>query len=118
MRPVSKLGLAIIAAAMLGATMGIEHGQRISTDEPTPAEIAWRVAVAACPDNDNVPYTPTCLAFLGSGSPRNSDERGRLVETPGHARPPDSDSPCPENDNRPYPPACVRFLSGWFWHVD
>jgi len=53
--PGFETGLAVIAAAIVGATMGIERGQRISIDEPTPADAAWRVAVAACPDNDNVP---------------------------------------------------------------
>ena len=118
MRPVSKLDLAVIAAAMVGGVVWLEHRQRISINVPTPAEMAWRVAVAACPDNDSVPYTPTCLAFLGSSRARSPDERVSLAETPEHTRPLDSGSQCPENDNRPYPPACVRFLSGWFWRVD
>ena len=115
---VAKLGLAMIAAAIgCGWLMWVEREQRISIDAPTPAETALRIAVAACPDNDNVPYTPNCLAFLGSGPVPSSNERSTVAETLKHAGPLASGSQCPDNDSKPYPPDCVKFLSGVFWQV-
>ena len=117
-RSVSKLNFAFVAAAILCGTMGLERYQRVRIDAPTPAEMALRIAVAACPDNDNVPYTPRCLAFLGSGDAPSRGGRISLAETPRPAGPLASGSQCPDNDNKPYPPDCVRFLSGWFWRVN
>ena len=59
----SKLDLAIIAAAVIGGAMLIEGGHRVVIDAPAPADAAMR-APAACPDNDNVPYSAACIAFL------------------------------------------------------
>jgi hypothetical protein len=58
---VSKLDLAVIVAAILGGALWIEHGHRIVIDTPTRVELAS----PACPDNDNVPYSASCIRFLG-----------------------------------------------------
>ena len=115
MRLVSKLDLVAIATAMVCGTMWLERVQRVSVDAPTPAKVAFHVAVAACPDNDSAPYTSTCLAFLGTNNAPGRSEHVSLANSPKQAGPLASGSACPDNDNRPYPPACVRFLSGWFW---
>jgi hypothetical protein len=59
----SKLDLTIIAAAVIGSVMLIEGGHRVVIDAPVPADATMR-APTACPDNDNVPYSAACIAFL------------------------------------------------------
>jgi hypothetical protein len=115
-RLVSKLYLAVIAAAIVCGAMWVERSHHISIDAPTPAEIAFQIAVAACPDNDSMPYTASCLAFMQS-SPAPSRGGGRSLTESAASLDPSmhSISECPDNDNKPYPPDCVRFLSGWFW---
>ena len=66
-RSVSKLDLAVIVAAILGGALWIEHGHRIVIDAPTRADLASPV----CPDNDNVPYSASCIKFLGHVSGMN-----------------------------------------------
>jgi hypothetical protein len=51
---VSKFDLAVIVAAVAGGALWIEHRHRVVIDAPASAELAAH-AVAACPDNDNVP---------------------------------------------------------------
>jgi hypothetical protein len=117
-RLVSKLDLAVIAAALVCGTMWVEHGRRVSTDAPTPAEMAFRIAVAACPNSDSLPYTADCLTFMGSSQAPSRGARTSLAEIEKQTGPLASGSACPDNDNRPYPPACIRFLTGWFWRLD
>ena len=59
----SKLDLAIIAAALLGGAVLIEGGHRTVIDAPAQVDTAIQVP-AACPHSDNVPYSATCIAFL------------------------------------------------------
>lgn len=63
----SKLDLAVIVAAILGGALWIEHGHRIVIDAPTRVELAS----PACPDSDNVPYSASCIRFLGYVSGMN-----------------------------------------------
>jgi len=63
---VSKFDLAVIVAAVAGGALWIEHRHHVVIDAPPPAELAARAPAAACPDNDNVPYSPGCIRFLGS----------------------------------------------------
>jgi hypothetical protein len=65
---VSKFELAVIAATIAGAALWIEQGHRIVIDAPAQTELAARAPAAACPDNDNVPYSASCIAFLEGGS--------------------------------------------------
>jgi hypothetical protein len=61
----SKLDLAVIVAFIGGAVLWIEHEHRVFIDAPAPAEAAVPAPASARPDNDNVPYSASCLAFLG-----------------------------------------------------
>jgi hypothetical protein len=64
---VSRLELAVILTAAAGWLLWIEHGHRIVIEPPAQIEPASSAPGAACPDNDNVPYSASCLRFLGSG---------------------------------------------------
>ena len=64
----SKLDLAVIVAFVVGGALWIEHGHRIVIDAPASADFASFAPAAACPDNDNVPYSASCIAFLEGGS--------------------------------------------------
>lgn len=63
-RLLSKLDLAVIVASVVGATLWIEHRHRIVIETPEPAQFASPAPAAACPDNDTVPYSARCIAFL------------------------------------------------------
>ena len=64
----SKFELAVIAATIVGAALWIEHGHRIVIDAPAQTDLSSRAPAPACPDNDNVPYSAGCIAFLEGGS--------------------------------------------------
>jgi|EndMetStandDraft_3_1072993.scaffolds.fasta_scaffold60808_4 hypothetical protein len=68
-RSVSKFDLALIVIAVVGGALWIEHGHRIVIDAPTRSEPA--ASQPACPDNDNVPYSASCIKFLGHVSGMN-----------------------------------------------
>jgi hypothetical protein len=108
---ISKLDLAVIVASIAGTLVWVEHAHRIVTDAPTPAERA------ACPDNENVPYSKTCIDFMQGGNVATdlrwrvrSTERApaALLDAPGQACP-------PNNENVPYSATCIKFMSGRFW---
>ena len=121
---VSKVDLAVIAAVVAGCAHWIEQGHRIAIDAPTPSELAAASSAAACPDNDRVPYSADCLAFLKGDSDTAMGWRiaaadrkpTPLVYPPRHTEL--SSAACPANDNIPYPPNCLRFLSGYFWRPE
>ena len=62
----SKFDLAVIVAAVAGGALWIEHRHHVVIDAPASAELAAHAPAAACPDNDNVPYSAGCIVFLGS----------------------------------------------------
>jgi hypothetical protein len=64
---VSKFDLAVIVAAIAGGAIWIEQRHHVVIDAPARAELASIAPAAACPDNDNVPYSAGCIVFLGSG---------------------------------------------------
>jgi hypothetical protein len=64
---VSKLGLAVIVVATVGGALWIEHGHRIVIEAEPPADLASPARAAACPDNDTMPYSASCIAFLQGG---------------------------------------------------
>jgi hypothetical protein len=72
-----KLDVAIILAAIAAMVLIIEHKQQIYTDAPVrPSSSVLTQTAAACPDQDNVPYTPDCIAFLtGPNWTANRPER-------------------------------------------
>ncbi len=63
----SKIDLLVIVAVIFGGALWIEQGHRVVIDAPTPVELASSAPPAACPDNDNVPYSAGCLRFLSGG---------------------------------------------------
>ena len=64
---VSKFDLAVIVAAVAGGALWIEQRHHVVIDAPASSQLAARAPAAACPDNDNVPYSAGCIVFLGSG---------------------------------------------------
>src|SRR5262245_26989662 len=68
-RSVSRFDLALIVVAVVGGAFWIEHGHRIVIDAPTRSELA--ASQPPCPDNDNVPYSASCIRFLGYVSGMN-----------------------------------------------
>jgi hypothetical protein len=119
-----RLDLAVIAASIAGTVFWIEHGHRVDIETQTGAASAASVS-AVCPDNDSVPYSASCLAFLGGDMPdrgwRMSSAEGAVAHLPSRdakSGPVESARACPDNDNTPYTASCVRFLSGWFWQAN
>jgi hypothetical protein len=60
--------VAILIAAAIGGAIWIEHDQRVVIDAPVIEVVA--PVVAACPDNDAVPYTASCIAYLKISAPQ------------------------------------------------
>ena len=75
---ISKLDLAVIVASIAGTLVWMEHAHRIVTDAPTPAERDVLAAAAACPDNENVPYSKTCIDFMQGGSVATDPHSGEV----------------------------------------
>jgi hypothetical protein len=116
---ISKLDLAVLAAAIAAGMLSIEHAGRIAADAPQAAELAASGA-AVCPDNENLPYSADCIAFMQGGSrpdlrrPANAAHSGLAATARAVAGP-----ACPaHNENAPYSSECLDFLSGWFWRPD
>jgi hypothetical protein len=118
----SKLDLAAILAAIACGVLIIEHAHQTFTDLPMRTERS-NLAAAACPDNDNMPYSAGCLAFLEGELP-SQVRRGRAAERAPAAPSVASkqidasiapEAECPAMDNVPYSASCIAFLSGWFW---
>jgi hypothetical protein len=61
----SKLDFAIVAI-IAGAMLWIEHGPRVIITTPAAAQ-AGSPAAAVCPENDSVPFSADCLAFIQGG---------------------------------------------------
>ena len=121
---VSKIDLAVIAGVCAGCAFWIEQGHHIAIDAPTPSELAAALPVGVCPENDRVPYSAACLAFLAGDDPTPLGWRiaaadrkfTALVFPPRH--PELGSTACPDNDNVPYPANCLRFMSGPFWRPE
>ena len=117
----SKLDLAAIVAAVCGM-LSIEHGNHIFTDASTRTERSALAAAADCPDNDNMPYSASCLIFLEgkleSEVRRRSAAERDAVGQPAAVKQDESISPgeeCPAKDTVPYSASCIAFLTGRFW---
>jgi hypothetical protein len=110
-----KLDLAVVAAVFAAGVLWVEHGHHLSTDAAGPPDPMERAAAAAgCANNDNAPYSASCLAFMGGDVPMQM--RGWAISLPSvPAAKAWSSAECPASDNRPYPIGCIRYLSGWFW---
>jgi hypothetical protein len=76
---VSKLGLAVIVVAIVGGALWIEHGHRIVIEPSPPADLASPARAAACPDNDTMPYSTSCIAFLEGGSATHVEWRANAA---------------------------------------
>jgi type II secretory pathway component PulL len=118
----SRLDLLVVAAVACGV-IWIEHEHRINV-MPTAEEAAASEA-SACPDNDSIPFSADCIAFIrsaGSTAVRTRRSAAMIAsaastDAPGRA---DLHTPaCPaSNENAPYSAKCLKFLSGWFWHPE
>jgi hypothetical protein len=110
-----------VAAAVAVAMLWIEHGHRVSIISPARVEAA---AATACPDDDSVPFSADCIAFI-HGASLAARSKVNLGET-ASAAPPDTQGradpqgpACPaSNESAPYSARCLKFLSGWFWQPD
>src|SRR5436853_6307391 len=110
---VSKLDLAVIAAAAAGAILWVEHGHHVLVETPTLRELAMHEAAAACPDHDDKPYTVNCLTFLQGPTATAARWRSNALEAmaaPIDPVPPAAPTSCPESDNVPYSAGCLAFL--------
>jgi hypothetical protein len=120
-----KFLCAVTIASIAGAALWVEHGHRTVTDAPTTAQLDALTAARACPDSENVPYTPTCLAFLKGGAASETEWRPDAAETASTRQPsasPDMEiisaerrAACADTDTVPYSISCIAFMSGWFW---
>jgi hypothetical protein len=110
----------VIFAAIESEALWIEHGHRTLTDATTPAEFAAHAGASTCPENENKPYTASCIAFLeGSGTSALHwrPAAAKQVATSKHveitaiaSRP-----ACADSDTMPYSANCIAFMTGWFW---
>jgi hypothetical protein len=114
----SKFDLAIVVVVAAGM-FWIEHGHRISVVTATAAETP---AASACPDNDSVPFSADCIAFIDGGASAavhapTSAVASASVAPPTARRYAESQAPAcpPSNENSPYSARCIKFLSGWYW---
>src|SRR5262245_28539203 len=127
-KSVSKLDLAVIAAVIIGGAVWVERQHRLVIEPPTRAEVVSPAQAAGCPDNENEPYSASCLLFMGTGVGSSTGPRANAAErtTTAIASPPQdpelrapaSGSACPDNDNAPYSANCLRFLSGRYWRAN
>jgi hypothetical protein len=118
---VSKVDLAVVAAVIVGGALWIERGHRITVDAPTASELAVARAVDSCSDNDRVPYSAKCLAYLKGDSDTATGWRVATVRVVQARQPSRTDvgrAACPGNDNMPYPADCLRYLSGPLWRPE
>lgn len=84
----SKLGLAVIVVAAVGGALWIEHGHRIVIEAAPPADPASLARAAACPDNDTMPYSASCIAFLEGGAATQLQWRANAAVPAYAPRPP------------------------------
>ena len=105
----SKLTLAVLLAT---AALWVEERHRIVI-EP---DMRPALATVSCPDNDNVPYTAGCIAFLKgattAGMRWRADAAPALEAQAPPTRAPGYGAACPDNENRPYGASCIAFLNG------
>jgi hypothetical protein len=109
----SKLDIAVICTLAAACALWIERGHHVVIDEPTPSELVAAAAVTACPDNDAVPYSANCLAFL-FGMNWQSDARDSTAgsdPSPQRATGPQG-AACPDRDDVPYSAECLAYLQG------
>jgi hypothetical protein len=117
----AKLDLAIVVAVACGV-LSVEYGNNIVMDVPADTDRSALAAAAECPDNDSMPYPPSCLIFM-QGKPASDVGRRPAAEKSMVAhlaavKQELSLSPgpeCPANDTMPYGTRCIAFLTGWFW---
>jgi len=75
---VLKLDLAVILVAFAAGAFWLEQGHQVVIDAPATDTVS--AAAAACPENDNVPYSPTCIAFLTGAT--ETGMRWRVTDRP------------------------------------
>jgi hypothetical protein len=119
---VLRLDRALIVAVIAGALLWIEHGHRVNTETPAGTAFA-ATAGAACPDNENVPYSTDCITFMqggvASGLSNQAQAKSSTSARLDASGPADLRGPaCPSSENVPYSANCIRFMTGWFWRAN
>jgi hypothetical protein len=76
-----KFDLALVIVSIAAFALWIEHGHRVVIDAPAHAQGAVVAPAAACPDNDNVPYSAGCIAFLEGRSASGMQWRVNAAES-------------------------------------
>ena len=54
----------LVVVLVAGTLLWIEQGHRIHISSPPGHDAAAAARAAGCPDNDTLPYTESCIAFL------------------------------------------------------
>ena len=101
---VLKRSLVVIVAVTAGAALWLENGHRVFIDAPFAADASSAAAAAGCAENDTMPYSEDCVAFLTVRT-----ESAPRMQGPASVAAPE---PCPDNDRVPYSPSCIAFLKG------
>jgi hypothetical protein len=113
----TKLDIAVIFTLAATCALWIEQGHHVVIDEPTPSELVSAAAatVKACPDNDGVPYSANCLAFL-FGTNSQSDVQNPAPNSDPAPKsgidPLGTTAACPDRDDVPYSAGCLAYLQG------
>jgi hypothetical protein len=120
---IARVCLAAVFAFIIGGALRIEQGDLVvDTAASASSEIAASAPAEACPENDDVPYTMRCLAFLkGSAESGPHWQADTVADAAPAPHPPESvevasadptGPACPSNDNVPYSARCLVFLKG------
>jgi hypothetical protein len=115
-----KLDPALTVALIACAVLWVEHGHHINIEQPAQSRLASSAPPAACPDNDNVPYSVGCLTYLKGATEIGMRWRIKADEQPlpTFAKPLKGTefaslaSACPTSDTRPYDARCIAYLQG------
>lgn len=101
-----KRSLPVAVVVAVSAALWSEHSHRVVIDAPLAADATSEAAAAGCAENDTMPYSDGCVAFLAIATrsvPRTRGPRSLAAPAP---------EPCPDNDRIPYSASCIAFMIG------
>jgi hypothetical protein len=81
---VSKFDALVVVAFVAGTMLWIEQEHRTRIGLPVETDTTSAAHAAGCPDNDTLPYTTSCIAFL---------EGDRRSHTPSQPKPAAASAP-------------------------
>ena len=111
-----RIDFVLLALCIAAAALWMEHREQVDIEGPAP--VLSVAPGAACAASDAVPYSASCLTFLGADHapiPRQRVASSALMRKSTDIQ---WGPQCPDNDNVPYTPDCIRFMSGWFWRAN